>query len=161
MFFNGGGAHFQANFGGGGGRRGGFRQPQQHQQHQRGHENGEQRQAGGFNSILQFLPIILMILMSFSSFSSNSNAPVFQLSPQGVYQRERTTHMNGISPDIKFYVNPAQFDTIYKPRSEQYRRVEKEVESEYKHFLGMKCGNEKTYRNNRMYQVSPVARFVL
>jgi DnaJ homolog subfamily B member 12 len=151
MFFNGGGmgGHgFQAHFGGPGmGRRGG--RPQQQQQ-QRSHGE-DARQGGGFNSLLQFLPIILMLLMSFSSFSTNSHAPVFQLSPQGTYMRERFTSAPGVSPDIKYYVNQ-QFDSQYKPRSEQFRRVEKEVESEYKHFLGMKCGNEKTFRNNRLYQ---------
>lgn len=150
MFFNGangvGGRGFHAHFGSTRRARRGF--------DENVHGRSEERQSTGFQQILQFLPIILMILMSFSSFTSNSSAPLFQLSPQGVYQMERRTSMSGISPEIKYYVN-SQFDSLYKSSSgsnPDLRRIEKEVELEYKHFLGLKCGNEKTYKNNRLYQ---------
>eukprot|EP01034_Spumella_vulgaris_P033371 gene33371-41182_t len=120
MFFNGGqGGGFQAHFGGQQRRGAGF----QRAAPQRSADDAPR--PAGFQQILQFLPIILMILMSFSSFSSNTSSPVFQLSPQGVYQREKHTQMRGVSPDIKFYVN-TQFDSIYKLNSDTYRRVEKE-----------------------------------
>ncbi len=151
MFFQGGGGggfHFGGNVGGARnrGRQQGRHTADDHSQEQRAPQTG-------FQQILQFLPIILMILMSFSSFSSNSNSqPMFSLSPHGTYQREKATSMQGISPNIKFYVN-SQFDQAYSKMSgDTYRRFEKEVESEYKHVLGVKCGNEKTIKNSKMYQ---------
>lgn len=160
MFFNGaggvGGRGFQAHFGS-------TRRPRRAPE-ENIHGRSEERQVSGFQQILQFLPIILMVLMSFSSFSGNSSAPAFQLSPQGVYQMERKTSVPGISPNIKYFVNP-QFDSLFKSASgginPELRRVEKEVELEYKHFLGLKCGTEKTYKNNRLYQVSIVSIFAI
>jgi hypothetical protein len=94
-----------------------------------------------------------MLLMSFSSFSGTSNQPVFSLYPQGVLQKARATGMHGISPDIKFYVD-GNFERTYKPYSDVYRKIEKQVETEYKQSLAHKCTNEKSYRKNRIYQVS-------
>ena len=105
--------------------------------------------------MFQFLPIILMLLMSFSSFSGSGNQPVFSLYPQGVLQRPRATSMAGVSPDIKFYVD-SNFERTYKPYSDVYRKIEKQVESEYKQNLAHKCTNEKSYRKNRLYQVGEV-----
>jgi predicted Zn-dependent protease len=67
-------------------------------------------------------------------------------------QKPRTTSMHGISPDIKFYVD-GNFERTYKPYSEVYRKIEKQVETEYKQSLAHKCTNEKSYRKNRIYQV--------
>lgn len=129
MFFQGGMGGGRAGFrthtfnmgGNGGGQR----------RQQRGGGNGREDQgeaaAPFLQSILQFLPIILMILLSFSSFSSNSySQPVYSLTPKGMYVKQRATMMSGISPDIKFYVTP-KFDQTYKPMTETYRRIEKEV----------------------------------
>jgi len=153
LFFNGaggvGGRGFQAHFG--------TRRSRRNNEENVHRHNEENRPSqSGFQQILQFLPIILMVLVSFSSFSSNTSTPVFQLSAQGLYQREKFTTLSGISPHIKYYVS-SQFDSVYKnipgsSGSPELRRIEKEVELEYKHFLGLKCGNEKTYKNNRLYQ---------
>ena len=148
MFFQGAGPGFKAQFGGG--RRHPFQQ-QRHQNHQ--HERAPQAQGGpSLQTLFQFLPVILMLLMSFSSFGGSGNQPVFSLYPQGVLQRQRTTQMNGISPDIKFYVD-SNFERTYKPYSEVYKKIEKQVEMEYKQSLAHKCSNEKAYRKNRVYQV--------
>ena len=143
MFFQGAGPGFRAQFGGG-------RRAHQ-QQHRQQQDTGG---AGGvsFQSLFQFLPVILMLLMSFSSFSGTSNQPVFSLYPLGTLQTPRTTSMAGISPDIKFYVD-RNFERTYKPYSDVYRKVEKQVETEYKQGLAHKCTNEKAYRKNRIYQV--------
>ena len=150
MFFQGGGGGAQFHFGGGG-----MRNRGQQARPQRGGQDGSEQRApqSGFQQLLQFLPILLMILMSFSSFSSNNTAPMFSLSPHGTYQREKATSMHGVSPNIKYWVN-SQFDSVQsKMSTDTYRRFEKEVEGEYKHALGVQCGNEKTVKNNRMYQV--------
>lgn len=147
MFFQGAGPGFRAQFGG--------RRRRAQQQQQQRDDGNEAPHVPFLQQMMQFLPIILMLLMSFSSFGGTSNKPVFSLHPQGMYQQQRTTMMSGISRDIPFYVT-SQFDQQYKPHSESYRRVEKEVESEYKHHLGMKCSNEKAYKNNRLYQVRTI-----
>lgn len=150
MFFNGAGPGFRAQFGGGRGSRHNTRQQQQHQQHQQ--QQGGAAQGGpSLQTLFQFLPVILMLLMSFSSFSGTSNQPVFSLHPQGTLQTARATSMAGVSPDIKFYVDKS-FERTYKPYSDVYRKIEKQVEGEYKQMLAHKCTNEKSYRKNRIYQ---------
>lgn len=133
--------HFQA---GGGPRRGNRGEHQQQQQ---------QQQGGNFmQQIVQLLPILFMLLITFSSYSGSYHQPVFSLNPQGTYKFEKATASRGVSPDIKYYVN-AQFDQTYRPQSEVLRKLEKEVEGEYRHFLDMRCGNERAYRNSKLYQV--------
>jgi curved DNA-binding protein CbpA len=153
MFFQGAGPGFRAQFGGaGGGRTHGRHRGHHQQQHRQGGDHG---QTGGISmqQLFQFLPIILMLLMSFSSFSGTSQQPVYSLFPQGVMQKQRATSMPGISPDIKFYVD-SSFERTYKPASEVYRKIEKQVEAEYKDTLAHKCSNEKAYKKNRQYQVN-------
>jgi hypothetical protein len=55
-----------------------------------------------------------------------------------------------VSPDILYYVNQ-QFDSQYR-NSDRLYRVEKEVESEYKQYLGQLCGEQKRIRQNKIYQ---------
>mmetsp|Transcript_13795 Transcript_13795/g.22974 ORF Transcript_13795/g.22974 Transcript_13795/m.22974 type:complete len:430 (-) Transcript_13795:366-1655(-) len=156
MFFQGAGPGFRAQFGGGrprGGGRGGGRGRGGGAAGAGGYEDAQQDQQGGsmIQNLFQFLPVLLMLLMSFSSFSGSGNQPQYSLHPQGMFQREKRTSMTGISPNIKFYVN-SHFDQTYKPFSDAYRQLEKQVEADYKYALGQKCSNEKAYRNNRIYQ---------
>jgi hypothetical protein len=149
MFFSGAGPGFRSQFGG---RRHPFQQHHQHHRQERHQPQQQQAQGPSLQTLFQFLPVILMLIMSFSSFSGTSQQPVFSLYPQGVLQRPRATSMQGISPDIKFYVD-SNFERTYKPYSEVYRKIEKQVETEYKQGLAHKCANEKAYRKNRIYQV--------
>jgi DnaJ family protein B protein 12 len=162
MFFQGAGPGFQSHFnrGGGGGfssfsfndgrrRRGG------HGQHSQNEQHAQPQQVNIFQQLLQFLPIIIMLLMTFSNYSGSYNQPIFSFVPQGSYQHERYTTSRGISPDIKYYVN-SEFLKTYPTKhkeNETFRKIEKEVENEYKHHLQQKCSNEKAYSNNLKYQV--------
>lgn len=145
MFFQGAGPGFRAQFGGG-------RRQHQQQQYQQQRQQANTPNGPSLQTLFQFLPVILMLLMSFSSFGGNTTQPVFSLHPQGVLQKQRATSINGVSQGIKFYVD-SSFERTYKPYSEVYRKIEKQVEAEYKQSLAHKCTNEKSYRKNRMYQV--------
>lgn len=150
MFFQGAGPGFQAHFG-----RGGFQQfhfggGRQHRQQRQ--QAQPPQQVNLFQQILQFLPIIIMLLMTFSNYSGNYNQPIFSFSPQGSYQHEISTSSRGISPDIKYYVNSDFLKQHQRKDSDGYRKIEKEVESEYKHYLQQKCSNEKAYKSNLNYQ---------
>jgi curved DNA-binding protein CbpA len=119
-------------------------------------ENGatqDQNQQNGnfFQQIMQFLPIILMLLLTFSSYGGNYNQPLFSLNPQGTYQTLRKTQSRSVVPDISYYVQ-STFDRNYKLNSEALRKVEREVEAEFKHYLDMRCGNERAYKNSKLYQ---------
>jgi hypothetical protein len=94
----------------------------------------------------------MLILMSLSSLGGNT-APVYSLDRQGYYQIPRKTQMLGVSPEITFYVG-SNFQQKYPAYSDQYRRVERAVELDYREKLGMACGAEKELRNRRIYQVS-------
>jgi len=95
-----------------------------------------------------------MLFMTFSNYSGSSyyNQPLFSFAPQGAYQHERMTQSRGISPDIRYYVNNEFMKQYPKKDTDSYRKIEKEVENEYKHHLTQKCSNEKAYRNNLNYQ---------
>lgn len=124
------------------------------QRHAAREEDAGVRQVSLMQQLFQFLPIILMLFMSFSSYTSMNTSPsAYSLQRRGVYQIEKTTQMNGVSPNIVFYVNGPSFDNTYKPFSDKYRRLEKEVETDYRNYLAQRCVNEKSYRNNRIYQV--------
>jgi curved DNA-binding protein CbpA len=119
-------------------------------------ENGatpDQNQPNGnfFQQIMQFLPIILMLLLTFSSFGGNYHQPAFSLNPQGVYQTHRKTQSRSVVPDISYYVQ-SSFDKNYNFNSEALRKVEREVEAEFKHYLDVRCGNERAYKNSKLYQ---------
>lgn len=151
MFFQGAaGPGFRAQFGG---RQRGHHQRQQHQQYNTREEDTETRNVPFINQIFQFLPIIIMLLMSMSTFSGQNNTPLYSLQPHGLYQKVKVTASRGVVPDIKYYVND-QFDKQYKPYTDTYYKLEKQVESDYKQSLSMKCSNEKAYKSNRIYQVS-------
>lgn len=171
MFFTGAaGPQFRGRFGGarGGGRAfhfgGGFpRQGRQQPQHHEEDNDGRGRQRGAgtqqqgpslFQQLVQLLPVLFMLLVTLSSYGGSSyQAPVFTLQPQGVYQRELRTNSRGVSADIKFFVGPS-FEQQYKTGSDALRRLEKQVEADYRHVLDQRCGNERAYRNSKLYQVN-------
>ena len=154
MFFqSAAGPGFRAQFGG--------RQFRQRPRQAAAQEDGTAAATSPFlNYLFQLMPVILLVLMSLSSFGSQSNAPLYSFQPQGTYQVEKLTKSPGVSQDIKYYVSD-QFDTMYRPVTDTYRRIEKQVESDYKHALGNKCTNEKVYKSNRKYQVGRSVNYCL
>lgn len=156
MFFQGGGGP-QFRFAGGnmrGGRSfhfnaGGMPRQQRRDQSDQRHQ---QQNVGLLQQLMQFLPIILMLLLTFSSYGGTYQQPLFSLSPQGTYQIPRTTQSRTVVPDIQYYVQQ-NFEKNYKSGSETLRKLEREVESEFKHYLDMRCGNERAYKNSKLYQV--------
>lgn len=146
MFFqSSAGPGFRAQFGG---RQ--FRQrPRQTPQRE---EEGAAATSPFLNYLFQLMPVILLLFMSLSSFSGQSSVPLYSFQPQGTYQIEKLTKSPGVSQDIKYYVND-QFDKMYRPVTDTYRRIERQIEFDYKQALGQKCSNEKAYKSNRKYQV--------
>lgn len=166
MFFQGAGPGFQAHFGRGGfnsfyfgGPGGGSanarRRAQQEYQQQQGRNNQNGQSPNIFQTILQFLPIILMLFMTLSNYSGSSyNTPLYSFVPQGSYQHERYTTSRGVSQDIKYFVNSQFLQQYPKKESDSIRKIEKEIENDYKYYLQQKCQNEKSHRNNLLYQVT-------
>jgi len=146
MFFqSAAGPGFRAQFGG--------RQFRQRPRPAHRDDDGTAPTSPFFNNLFQLMPVIMLVLMAFSSFSGQSNAPLYSFQPQGTYQIEKLTKSPGVSQDIKYYVSD-QFDKMYRPVTDTYRRIEKQVEHDYKQALGHKCSNEKAYKSNRKYQVN-------
>lgn len=150
MFFQSFGAQpgFAASFGPGGFRRHTFHHGGGREAPHEGRAN--RQQVPLFQQIIQFLPVILLLFMSFSSYSNTYSAPAFSLQRQGTYQTIKNTKYSS-SPKIPYFV-ANQFDSLYRPDSEALRRVEQEVEREYKAWLTAKCRNERQIKNNRLYQ---------
>lgn len=65
-----------------------------------------------------------------------------------------STSSRGVSQDIKYYLSDNIAKQYAKASGESLRKLEKEVESEYKLYLSDKCRDEKAYQKNRLYQVS-------
>jgi curved DNA-binding protein CbpA len=162
MFFTGAaGPQFRGRFGGVRGRTfhfgGGFPQHRQGRQHdedddRRSNRQQQAQQPSFLQQIMQLLPVLFMLFITLSSFGGGGyQQPVFSLQPQGMYQRELRTNSRGISPDIRFFVGPS-FEQTYRPGSEALRRLEKQVEGEYRQWLDQRCGNERAYRNSKLYQ---------
>lgn len=153
MFFqSAAGPGFRAQFGG--------RQFRQRPRQAAAQEDGAAATSPFLNYLFQLMPVILLVLMSLSSFGSQSNAPLYSFQPQGTYQVEKLTKSPGVSQDIKYYVSD-QFDRMYRPVTDTYRRIERQVESDYKQDLRNKCSNEKVYKSNRKYQVGRSVNYCL
>lgn len=151
MFFQsfGGPGAFQASFGPGGFRTHRGRGQPQHQHQYRGDGN-ENRPNSLMQQLMQFMPLLFILLLSFSSFSTPQQ-PMFSLNRQGIYQiKKATTFLQQPTP-ITFYVNE-QFDRSFPKFSDALRKVEAEVDREYKSMLSTKCKNERVFKNNRVYQ---------
>lgn len=160
MFFQGAaGPGFRANFGGPGGLRGGgggFRNFNQQRQQHRGGEGAEQQgQPSLAGQLMQFLPILLLILMSFSSFGGRQQQ-LYSLRRDGQYSLKKSTHTEGVSPDIAFWVPPT-FERSHPAYSPSYRQVERAVEVDYREQLGVQCASEREFKHRRMFQVRTLA----
>lgn len=146
------------HFGGPGGMGGGRRGRERGEQQERGNGGGREN-VSFFQQILQFLPIILMLLMSFNSISSNSNQPLYAFKPSPSYKTAMSTSSRGVSPDIKYYLSDSIAKQYAKASTESLRKLEKEIESEYKVYLSEKCRDEKAYQRNRLYQVTFISLY--
>ena len=145
MFFQGGmgGPGFRAQFGG--------RRPAPRQQ--RGGQAAAQEQPVSLlHQIMQFLPIIMLALMSFSSLGGGGQQQVYSLHKQGQFLISKKTHVQGVSPNIPFYVN-SNFERAHPPYSSSYRQVEKLVENDFREQLGVRCASEREYKQRKKYQV--------
>lgn len=153
MFFMGGGG-----MGGGmGGNRSGFRSYTFHTGPGAGFRPAGARQERPMqestpnllNQLFQILPIVILFLMSFSSFGSYSSSPPFFLSPYGSHVfRRMTKASNYVSPDIPYYVD-STFESKYEINRELIRKIEKQVEMDYKENLNIKCLNEREFHRRK------------
>lgn len=129
----------------------GFRQRQYRQQRQPSHGQREQQQQqpnnqSAMQQLLQFIPVILLFLMSMSSMGSHSNPPPFSLRKTNTYPIPRKTSLQGIVSDIPYFVSPS-FQQQYSSYSENFYRVEKAVEADFKESLATNCVYEKKQRS--------------
>lgn len=100
------------------------------------------------------MPIIIVLLMSFSSLGGGgTNQPVYSLTPGKTYMTEMRTDARSVVGDIPYFVKSnSEFEKTYRRSTDNRRRIEKEVEKEYKGYLSNKCTVEKQKKSNRMYQ---------
>lgn len=167
MFFQGAaGPQFRAQFGRGGGggfhfQHGGFggqqRQRAQQQRQQTGEGEASQQGNGLLQQLIHLMPIIIVLLMSFSSLGGGggTNQPVYSLTQQKTYMKEMHTGARSVVGGIPFYVKNSQdFDKMYRKSTDNRRRIEKEVEQEYKKYIYNKCAIEKQKKANRKYQAN-------
>ncbi len=166
MFFNGGmhggfGGFRTYNFGGGGMRnRRQYRQQARPQDEDDGHRNPQQG-GGGLQQLFNFLPLILLFL-SFSGFFSSGgdhswDRP-FSLSSHYPHIVQRTTSSYGVTPNIPYYVGPDFHKTYSK---NDIRRVEMQVEIDFKQDLLGKCDREQKYKNKMLQEVKPFECFFM
>lgn len=85
-------------------------------------------------SLLQLLPILILLIVSLFPFSQ----PVFNLMSVAPYQIQRKT----ADHEVHYYVKSHNFDKDYPPGSSARRKVEQQVESEYKDILVQNCRME-------------------
>lgn len=85
-------------------------------------------------SLLQLLPIFILLIVSLFPFSQ----PVFNLMSVAPYQIQRKT----ADHEVHYYVKSHNFDKDYPPGSPARRKVEQQVEAEYKDILVQNCRME-------------------
>lgn len=85
-------------------------------------------------SLLQLLPILILLIVSLFPFSQ----PVFNLMSVAPYQIQRKTAEH----EVHYYVKSHNFDKEYPPGSAARRKVEGQVESEYRDILVQNCRME-------------------
>jgi len=93
----------------------------------------------------------MLFLMSSPWLSGSSNQPVYSLTSTNTYAFKRETRTPGVVPNIPFYVTQ-QFRTNFPEHSNEYKRVERSVEADYRDLLVSKCHKEKEYKMHRIYQ---------
>jgi DnaJ family protein B protein 12 len=154
MFFNGGafgntGGGFRTySFGPGmrrraaaaGGRRGG------------GTAEEDQQAQGGLNTLFNLLPVFLLLLSMSGLFSGSGDAAwqrPYSIHQTPPYSVPRYTASYGVTKDIPYFVT-----TNFQPSKSDLRRVEAQVEVEFKNDLHMKCDRQKRQKNKQLSEVS-------
>jgi len=66
------------------------------------------------------------------------------------YVIERHTSTQGVFPDLQYFVTADM--ARYPPQSDVFRRVEQEVEEEYRNKLVYNCRSEQDNKNRKVYQ---------
>jgi len=145
MFFGGGmpGSSVYVRRGGRWTRQGGGGQHGQESHHGAHHHHTQEQQQGGVSALFQLLPILFLLVMSlFSSLLVNDMLYSFDQSHK--YSVQRTTNNLRIS----YYVK----DNFHQEFHGSLRRLEKQIEDDYLSHLKSRCFQEKSYRENLLWQ---------
>jgi len=144
MFFGGGmpgssvyvrrGGRWHRGAGAGGG---GYSQDSSHQ-HQHSNE-----QVNGYSALFQLLPILFLIVMSLFS-SLLVNDPLYSFDHTHKYNVQRRTS----NIKISYYVK----ETFIQEYTGSLRRLERQIEDDYISHIKSKCFQEKSYRENLLWQ---------
>jgi DnaJ family protein B protein 12 len=151
MFFNGGGA-----FGGGGFRTYNFGPGMRRRAAPGGRRGGgaeeEAAPQGGINTLFNLLPIFLLLLSMSGLFSGSGDASwqrPYSIQKAAPYTEPRYTASFGVTKDIPYFVT-----TTFQPSKSDLRRMEAQVEAEFKNDLYMRCDRQKRHKNRQMSDVS-------
>jgi len=109
-----------------------------------GHSHSQsQEQVGGYSALFQLLPILFLIVMSLFS-SLLVNDPLYSFDTNHKYSvQRRTSHLK-----ISYFVK----DTFHQEFTGSLRRLERQIEDDYVSHLKSKCFQEKSYRENLLWQ---------
>jgi curved DNA-binding protein CbpA len=110
----------------------------------------QQQQAGG---IMQSLPMLLMIAFFLLSSFSGSQQPLYSFRPATSFPKKMETSTRGVSTGINYYMSDSTFKQ-YATSAEALRKLEKDVEGEWRHVLSERCREERSFKSSKMYQVS-------
>ena len=109
----------------------------------------QQQQPSLMHQLVNFLPIVLLFLMSFSPFSGGPPERVYSFAPDQVYKNHRETKMNGVTPNIPYYVSD-KFRQRYGRSTAELYRVEKSVEQEWHDLTLNRCLAETQTKKKRL-----------
>jgi len=124
-------------------RRGGRWQRQAQQQTHEHHQGHQHEQQGTVSALFQLLPILFLIVMSlFSSFLVNDPLYSFDYTNKYSVQR-RTSNLR-----VNYYVK----ESFHQEFTGSLRRLEKSIEDDYLSHLKSRCYQEKSYRENLLWQ---------
>ncbi len=112
---------------------GGFRHAGGAQQ-ARGAQANPQAQGG----LLQLLPLLLLLFMSMVNFPQSSQPALFSLHRNGVHSEERKTFIQGVVPDIPYFVE-ASFRRDVARDYRKLQKIESEVQVAYFRYLDAAC----------------------
>jgi hypothetical protein len=113
---------------------GGFR-PAGGAQQARGAQTDRQAQVSG---LLQLLPLLLLLFMSMVNFPQSSQPALFSLQKNGVHTEERKTFIQGVVPDIPYFVE-ASFRRDVARDYRKLQKIESEVQMLYFRYLDAAC----------------------
>jgi len=144
MFFGGGmpGSSVYVRRGGRWTRQGGGAGHSSHDTHHHSHHTQDQQQ-GSVSALFQLLPILFLIVMSLFS-SLLVNDPIYTFDQSHKYSVQRTTSNLRISYFVK--------DSFHQEFHGSLRRLEKQIEDDYLSHLKSRCFQEKSYRENLLWQ---------